>query len=74
LALTVEKDRLSSPEIMTLRHLNQGYTNKEIARLLAISPNTVKYRLKSLYEKLGVSSRKDAVRLARERGLTDATL
>ena len=73
-AMTGEKDQLSSPEIMTLRHLNQGYTNKEIARLLAISPNTVKYRLKSLYEKLGVSSRRDAVRLARERGLTDATL
>ena len=63
---------LSAPELSTLRHLDQGYTNKEIARLLQISPNTVKYRLKSLYEKLGVSSRKDAVRLSREQKLLDA--
>jgi LuxR family maltose regulon positive regulatory protein len=54
---------LSPPELSTLRHLDQGYTNKEIARLLNISPNTVKYRLKSLYEKLHVNSRHDAVRL-----------
>jgi LuxR family maltose regulon positive regulatory protein len=71
-ALARRPELLSQPEIMTLRHLNQGYTNKEIARLLDISLNTVKYRLKSLYEKLGVNSRKDAVRLARERGLTEA--
>jgi len=69
---TRERDALSDPEILTLQHLNRGFTNKEIARLLAVSPNTVKYRLKSLYEKLGVSTRKDAVRLARERRLTDA--
>lgn len=70
--LSRERDALSDPEILTLQHLNRGFTNKEIARLLAVSPNTVKYRLKSLYEKLGVSTRKDAVRLARERRLTDA--
>ena len=62
---------LSPPELSTLRHLDQGYTNKEIARLLNISPNTVKYRLKSLYEKLHVNSRHDAVRLSRERRLLD---
>jgi LuxR family maltose regulon positive regulatory protein len=63
---------LSAHELSTLRHLDQGYTNKEIARLLKISPNTVKYRLKSLYEKLGVNSRRDAVRLSREQKLLDA--
>ena len=66
-----ESTLLSAPELSTLRHLDHGYTNKEIARLLKISPNTVKYRLKSLYEKLGVSSRQDAVQLSRERKLLD---
>lgn len=66
-----ESSLLSSYELSALRHLDQGYTNKEIARLLKISPNTVKYRLKSLYEKLGVNSRRDAVRLSREQKLLD---
>ena len=66
-----EPSFLSAPELSTLRHLDQGYTNKEIARLLNISPNTVKYRLKSLFDKLGVTSRQDAVRLSRERNLLE---
>lgn len=67
-----ESSLLSAHEFSTLKHLDRGYTNKEIARLLKISPNTVKYRLKSLYEKLGVNSRRDAVRLSREQKLLDA--
>ena len=69
--LVREPELLSQPEIMTLWHLNQGFTNKEIARLLKISPNTVKYRLKSLYEKLGVNTRRDAVRFSREHNLVN---
>jgi LuxR family transcriptional regulator, maltose regulon positive regulatory protein len=71
-ALESESRLLTQSELMTLQHLNHGYTNKEIARLLACSPNTVKYWLKCLYGKLGVHTRKDAVRLAREQGLLDA--
>ena len=60
---------LIATELLTLRHLDKGYTNKEIARLLKVSPNTVKYRLKSLFTKMGVTSRKAAVELSREQGL-----
>jgi LuxR family maltose regulon positive regulatory protein len=70
-AIARSPDLLSQPEVATLEHLNRGYTNKEIARLLKVSPNTVKYRLKSLYEKLGVNSRRDAVRYSREHNLVD---
>ena len=70
-AIARSPDLLSQPEVATLQHLNRGYTNKEIARLLKVSPNTVKYRLKSLYEKLGVNSRTDAVRYSREHNLVD---
>ncbi|MEM6833670.1 MAG: LuxR C-terminal-related transcriptional regulator [Pseudomonadota bacterium] len=57
------------PEAEALYYLSLGYSNKEIARLINMSPDTVKYRLKSLFKKIGVSKRKDAVRMAAERGL-----
>jgi DNA-binding NarL/FixJ family response regulator len=37
--------------------LAQGLTNKEIAGRLVITTNTVKRHLKSIFEKLGVSTR-----------------
>ncbi|HEU4959341.1 MAG TPA: LuxR C-terminal-related transcriptional regulator [Sphingomonas sp.] len=57
------------PEIAVLTYLSNGYANKEIARLIDMSPDTVKYRLKSLFRKLGVNKRRDAVAVARERNL-----
>lgn len=69
-----ESTILSESELLTLRHLDKGYTNKEIARLLKVSPNTVKYRLKSLFAKMGVTSRRAAVQLSREQGLLAAAL
>lgn len=59
----------SPAEIAVLAYLSQGYANKEIARLIGMSPDTVKYRLKALFRKLGVSKRRDAVAVARERNL-----
>jgi len=56
-------------ETEILRHLSQGYSNKEIARLIGMSPDTVKYRLKSVFRKMGVNKRRDAVRVSVERGL-----
>lgn len=52
-----------------LRHLADGMTNKEIARRLEISPNTVKTHVASVYEKLGVSRRTQAVQKAKELAL-----
>jgi LuxR family maltose regulon positive regulatory protein len=60
---------LNDAEVAVLEPLNCGYTNKEIARIIGMSPDTVKYRLKSVFQKLGVSTRRDAVRVLRERGL-----
>ena len=60
---------LSAAEITVLTYLCQGYSNKEIARLIGMSPDTVKYRLKSLFKKLGVTKRRDAVSLTRSKGL-----
>jgi DNA-binding CsgD family transcriptional regulator len=43
--------------------------NLEIGWILYVSPNTVKAHLKSIYRKLGVSSREEAAEQARARGL-----
>jgi LuxR family maltose regulon positive regulatory protein len=37
-----------------------------------MSPDTVKYRLKSVFRKIGVTKRRDAVRVSHERGLIAA--
>jgi DNA-binding CsgD family transcriptional regulator len=52
-----------------LAELAAGFSNKEIARRLDVSPNTVKTHVARLYEKLGATRRTDAVRRARELGL-----
>ncbi len=62
---------LTSGELEILNYLNNGLSNKEIARLTSISPNTVKFRLKSVFKKLDVSKRRDAVMIAREKGLVE---
>lgn len=60
---------LTSAELSVLSYLCSGYSNKEIARLIGMSSDTVKYRLKSLFRKLGVAKRREAVNVARKRSL-----
>ena len=52
---------LTDAEMEVLEGLAQGRTNKELARQLEISENTVKFHLTNLYEKLGVSNRTQAI-------------
>lgn len=52
---------LTRRERAVLALLTRGLTNKEIARELTISENTVKRYLKSIFAKLGVTSRAGAV-------------
>lgn len=60
---------LTERELSVLLHLPGMNSNTEIAAALHISANTVKQHLKSCYRKLGVGTRRDAVRVARDRGL-----
>jgi DNA-binding NarL/FixJ family response regulator len=55
---------LTAREIEILRHVADGCTNKEIARLLAISPATVKAHMERIIAKLGVADRTQAAVLA----------
>ena len=56
---------LTPRECEILDHLARGASNKEIARLLGVSPNTVKTHVASLFAKLAVTGRGKAVDAAR---------
>jgi LuxR family maltose regulon positive regulatory protein/serine/threonine-protein kinase PknK len=60
---------LTARELHLLRLLDRGLSNKEIARNLNVTINTVKWYLKSIYLKLGVARRGEAVAEARRRAL-----
>ena len=62
-------DPLTERERQVLQLTAQGLANKQIAVSLEISENTVKFHLSSLYAKLGVTSRTEAVRAGARRGL-----
>jgi two-component system NarL family response regulator len=69
LAERVTQVQLTPRELSVLRLLANGHSNKEIASALTISERTVKTHLGHLFEKLGVTSRTEAVRVATRRGL-----
>lgn len=62
---------LTKRERLLLGELTRGDSIPKIAQRLGVSPNTVKAQLRSVYRKLGVASRQDAVREATETGLFD---
>jgi LuxR family maltose regulon positive regulatory protein len=68
-AVLVPGGLLSDRELTVLRLLASRLTTTEIAGALFVSPNTLKSHMKSIYRKLDVSSRADAVREGEARGL-----
>lgn len=60
---------ISPRELEVLAQIAAGHSNKEIARRLEVSPNTVKTHLARLFEKLQARRRTDAIARARELGI-----
>lgn len=58
---------LREKEILSL--LAEGYSNKEIADLLVISPSTVHSHRSNVMDKLGLNNRRELIQYARKRGL-----
>ncbi|WP_230960372.1 response regulator transcription factor, partial [Burkholderia territorii] len=59
---TSPKQVFTFPEIRKiLDHIARGLSNKEVGRALRVAPETVKWHLKNIFEKLNVSSRIEAV-------------
>jgi DNA-binding CsgD family transcriptional regulator len=52
---------LSRQELRVLRLLVSGQTYAEMAEALIVSPNTIKTQVSSIYRKLGVSRRAEAI-------------
>ncbi|HEY6386255.1 MAG TPA: response regulator transcription factor [Candidatus Acidoferrum sp.] len=62
-------EEITSREADVLRMLAQGLVNKDIAARLGISEHTVKFHISSILDKLGASTRTEAVTLGIRRGL-----
>ena len=71
--VAVQRDvDLTRRETEILRAVAEGLPNKQIARRLWLSEQTIKYHLTNLYRKLNVTSRTEAVRYAYEHGLIES--
>lgn len=60
---------LTERELSILELLSQGSTNKEIAKMLLISDNTVRHHVKNIMDKLQASDRTEAVAMAIRSGV-----
>ena len=65
----VAPGELTERELDVLRLLGVALTQREIARSLYVSANTVKTHTRNLYAKLGASTRVEAVERAHQLGL-----
>jgi LuxR family maltose regulon positive regulatory protein len=65
---------LSPSELRVLRYLPTNLSRPEIASQLSLSPNTISTHIRSIYAKLGVANRSDAVRRARDLRLLAASM
>ncbi|MFJ4293462.1 LuxR C-terminal-related transcriptional regulator [Cupriavidus sp. NPDC089707] len=73
LAEPLAASRLSAREVEILDYVARGLSNKEIARAIRVAPETVKWHLKNIFEKLKVNSRIQAVRSGLGRDLPRVT-
>jgi DNA-binding NarL/FixJ family response regulator len=77
-ALAVEKPKvddapgLTRREYEILRLVAEGHSNAQLARMLWVTEQTVKFHLSNIYRKLDVANRTEASRWAQRRGLLDS--
>lgn len=69
IAIHAAEDPLSAREITVLEMVAAGKPNKAIARDLTVSEDTVKAHLRSIFSKLNVNDRTQAVTVALRRGI-----
>lgn len=60
---------LTERQLAVLRLIAQGNSNGEMARVLGVSPNTIRSHILAILAKLGARNREHAVHLAHRDGL-----
>jgi DNA-binding NarL/FixJ family response regulator len=65
------RPRLTRRELEILRLVARGRTNHQVAQMIWVTDQTVKYHLANVYRKLGVRNRAEAVEWAIRSGLSD---
>ena len=71
LAEHVSDDRLTPGEVRVLRLIAEGKANKEIAARLSLSDETVKWQVRNILSKLGVTDRTEAAMVGLKRGIIE---
>lgn len=66
-SIIAKEHQLTPREAEVLKALVDGRDSDEIAKELYISPNTVKSHIQNIYSKLGIHSRKELLRLSKDR-------
>jgi DNA-binding NarL/FixJ family response regulator len=64
---------LTPRELELLCHVAEGHSNAQLARMLWVTEQTVKFHLSNIYRKLNVNNRTEASRIAQLRGLLEPT-
>ena len=64
---------LTAREVEVLGLLARGYSTREIAQALVVTPKTAANHIEHIYTKLGISSRAAATLYATQHGLMDAS-
>lgn len=67
-----EHELLTERECLILQEVERGLTNQEIADVLHLSKRSIEYSLTSIFNKLNVGSRTEAVLIAKSEGVLDS--
>ncbi|HEY7706763.1 MAG TPA: response regulator transcription factor [Gaiellaceae bacterium] len=71
-AEAADEPGLTRRELEILRLVAEGHSNAQLARMLWVTEQTVKFHLSNIYRKLDVANRTEASRWAQVHGLLDA--
>jgi DNA-binding NarL/FixJ family response regulator len=71
--VTGDRSKLTERELEIVRLVGEGHSNRELARMLWVTEQTVKFHLTNVYRKLGVSNRTEASRWAQGQGLLNGS-